>query len=410
MTNNDIKPMKLSPIQRFTRASPKPVRRARLISLFFAAALAHSGCQHIGPPTIAGDRLAYNKAIASSWKNQILLNLVRLRYCDIADFVDVGTASQNYTLTGTAEASFGASIYPLDKMMNTLTPTLTASRTKMDNPTVTYTPQSGSDFIRNLNTPIKAFEIFNLIEGGYRADYVLDLTVKSIDDTDNSPENRNFEKLVQDIADAWFFQNDVSFPSESPDKGEKKVFMIIPDEDSKLCQECRSTYPVAAIRKVLRLKAGVTKFEIVPGRHAKETEIAVQTRSVISVMNSLSQYVPSTESCPPILLRQPSSHRARFPPLSAGDAKQQAISRTPIKRESKGGQPPLKVFMDTKKPSDSDAFAAIQYQVQHQDYWFWVPKEDFKSKQSFIFLRTFLALADTGARPTAPVLAIPASR
>jgi hypothetical protein len=346
------------------------------ITVLLSPVLANVGCQHIGPPTIAGDRLAYNKAIASSWKQQVLLNIVRLHYKDMVDFVDVGQAAQSYTVTGTAEASFGASIYPWDKMLNTLTPSLTGTRTKTDNPTVTYTPQSGSDFTRNVNTPIKAFEIFNLIESSYRADHVLDLAVKSIDDTDNSPVNSNFEKLVEAIADAWFFQNDISFPSESPDKGKKKVFMIIPEEDSKPCPKCRSTYPVATIREVLRLRAGVTKFEIVPGRHHKETEIAVKTRSVISVMRLLSDYVPSTESS------FEKDHR----------------------------QQPLKVFMDTKKPSDSDAFAAIQYQVQHQDYWFWVPKGDFKSTQSFIFLRTFLALADTGARPTAPVLAIPASR
>ena len=116
--------MKLLPIQRLTRTSPKPVRRAQLINLFLSAALAHSGCQHIGPRTIAEDRIAYNEAIASSWKEQILLNIVRLRYSDMADFVDVGTASQNYTLTGTTQASFGASILPWDRVMNTLTPSL----------------------------------------------------------------------------------------------------------------------------------------------------------------------------------------------------------------------------------------------------------------------------------------------
>src|SRR5262245_23425907 len=134
--------MKLSLIQRLTRTFSKPVRRALLITLVLSMPLANVGCQHIGPPTIAEDRLAYNEAIASSWKKQILLNIVRLHYNDMAEFVDVGTLSQNYTLTGSTQASFGASILPWNTIMNTLTPNLTGTRTKSDNPTVTYTPQS----------------------------------------------------------------------------------------------------------------------------------------------------------------------------------------------------------------------------------------------------------------------------
>ena len=164
MTSNSIKPKKLSRIQRLTRTSPKPMRRAQLIGVYLSAALAHSGCQHIGPRTIAEDRVAYNEAIASSWKEQILLNIVRLRYSDMADFVDVGTASQNYTLTRQTSASFGASLLPWNVVGNTLMPSLMGTRTKSDNPTVTYIPQSGSDFTRNLIAPIKPDELFNLFK------------------------------------------------------------------------------------------------------------------------------------------------------------------------------------------------------------------------------------------------------
>src|SRR5437762_11420541 len=83
--------------------------------------------------------------------------------------------------------------------------------------------------------------------------------------------------------------------------------MVIEEHDStsEPCPElryvrCRPRYripvsplPVAVVRETLRLKAAVTKFEIVPGtRPTKETEIAVRTRSPISTMIWLSSYVP----------------------------------------------------------------------------------------------------------------------
>jgi hypothetical protein len=345
--------------------------------LLLSPILANVGCQHIGPPTIEEDRLAYNKAISASWKQQILLNLVRIRNDDVVDFVDIGTASQNHTLTGTTQATLGASLLPWNFVGDILTPSLMGTRTTSDNPTITYAPQSGSDFIRNLNAPIKPYEIFNLIQGGYRADYVLNLTVKSIDDISKDFEDIDFENVANAIADANYYLRDVSFPIEvQPSSGDKKVFMIIPEKDSQSCEKCRRENPVAFIREKLRLRAAVTKFEIVPGTHHKENEIAVQTRSVISAMITLSQYVPKING-----------------PLT--DSK-------PC--ESTKGDVPLKVCIDSKRPNES--YAAIKYRGK----WFWIDWGDRRSNLSMVYLRTLLALADTGARPTAPVLTIPVSR
>jgi len=48
-----------------------------------------AGCQHIGPRTIMDDRISYNDAISTSWKQQTVLNIVRIRYMDVPEFVDV---------------------------------------------------------------------------------------------------------------------------------------------------------------------------------------------------------------------------------------------------------------------------------------------------------------------------------
>ena len=49
------------------------------------------GCAPVGPPTIARDRFDYTTAIADSWKRQMLLNIVKIRYGDAPIFLDVAS-------------------------------------------------------------------------------------------------------------------------------------------------------------------------------------------------------------------------------------------------------------------------------------------------------------------------------
>ena len=86
--------------------------RSRLAALLAClAALALGGCASMGPPTIARDRFDYVSAVSDSWKQQMLLNLLKVRYFDAPVFMDVASVINSYSLEG--EVTFADQAAPL---------------------------------------------------------------------------------------------------------------------------------------------------------------------------------------------------------------------------------------------------------------------------------------------------------
>src|SRR5512146_472286 len=141
-----------------------------ILAVALAALVAGAGCAHLGPKTVAVDRFDYSTAIADSWKQQTLLNIVKLRYMDLPVFVDVSSVVSGYSmqtgvnLSGTlssqnaVQGNFGM---------------LGGQAVYTDRPTITYVPLTGEKFLRGLITPIDPRHIFFMLQAGYAADFVL---------------------------------------------------------------------------------------------------------------------------------------------------------------------------------------------------------------------------------------------
>lgn len=70
---------------------------------FTLLALLFAGCSSIGPTSVHHDRFDYNKALSDSWKEQTLLNIVRLRYAHMPIFLEVASIVSGYTLEGSVK-------------------------------------------------------------------------------------------------------------------------------------------------------------------------------------------------------------------------------------------------------------------------------------------------------------------
>jgi hypothetical protein len=59
-----------------------------------------SACTSIGPQRLESDNTAYNDALGEAWKQQMLLNMVKLRYGDAPVFINVASLINQYSFEG----------------------------------------------------------------------------------------------------------------------------------------------------------------------------------------------------------------------------------------------------------------------------------------------------------------------
>jgi hypothetical protein len=158
-----------------------PVAAAKAgLCLALAASLAN--CAHIGPKTVAVDRFDYSQAIADSWKQQTLLNIVKLRYMDLPVFVEVSSVVAGYSLQ--AGVSAGGTLSSNKAVQGNFV-SVGGQAVYTDRPTITYVPMTGEKFLTGLITPIEPKNIFSMLQSGYAADFILALTVESLNGVRN---------------------------------------------------------------------------------------------------------------------------------------------------------------------------------------------------------------------------------
>lgn len=134
--------------------------RHRLLCLAAVlAACSLPGCSAIGPSSIRNGRSTYNDAITSTGNEQLLSLIVRHRYAENAQLLAVSSVTANMRVSARvgSEVGFG----PDSNFSGNLVP-LSTSVVVEENPTISYTPLDGEQFIRELLTAVP-FDIAMLL-------------------------------------------------------------------------------------------------------------------------------------------------------------------------------------------------------------------------------------------------------
>ncbi|HVP11331.1 MAG TPA: hypothetical protein VMV94_09130 [Phycisphaerae bacterium] len=385
-----------------------PIKRLILVALPLGL-FAFPGCSGIGPETVAPSRFDYTAAIGDSWKQQMLINLVKLRYGDAPVFLDVASVISQFQIggvinwNGTFNNQSSSNIHTLGAtgdFANPVTatanwggtfgePFLSSSQafgvtgTYADRPTITYIPLSGEKFTRTLMKPIQPPSVLSLVEAGYPVDFVLRICVHSI----NGIRNRYGGAARAHPADPEFYpllerlrriQNSgaIGLRVQKTSEMEGVVMSLRGKLDASTEED------VTFVRKTLGLDPAEYEFRIVYGSIPKDNrELAILTRSVLEIL-------VDSASC----IEVPAAHveeKRVNPTLS-----EETAQGTPV-------VPLLSIHSSRCRPGD--AFLAVPY----RNYWFWIDDRDTRSKSVFSSLMFIFSLTDTESKQAAPIVTIP---
>jgi len=342
-----------------------------------------SGCATIGPDSIVRDRFDYNTAISNSWKEQTLLNIVKLRYSDMPLFVEVASVVSGYTMqssvnllgTNTNAPGGGGNLASLG-----------ASGTYTDRPTITYTPITGKQFNRSFMKPIPPQAIMFLLQSGWDVDMILPLTVDSI----NGLRARVAAGASQYAGDDDYYRAVKLFREiqksgavgmqvrKGEDDIESTIMFFYRD---KLNQQLVDN--LAELDQLLGLDKTARELKITYGLLPEhDDEIALRSRSILQIMITLAADI-------------------EVPEAHINDGRTIASSYVD-KTNKRRNEPLVKIQYSKEKPEN--AFTAARY----NDYWFFIDDRDFASKRSFAFLMILFSLTETGGSELLPVVTIPA--
>ncbi len=336
----------------------------------------------MGPSFIEGSRTDYNIVMGKTESEQMLLNLVRLRYGDAPYFLEATALNTQFLLTPTAEAG---STFDLD---GTATYSIKGKLAYEEKPTVTYSPLRGEDFVRQILSRISLETILLLDSSGWSTERVIRLCVENMNGADNAskasgptpsspPDTGIFNEAVNILA---------SLESENGLSIKERVNKDIPSKYVMfLSQAEHHRSRVKKLRKILDIKGSAKEIDLLEsGDKNTADSINFQTRSFMGVMYFLAQSVDVPEE-------HYQTKKIAVTALPDGSIFDwQTVTGSLAKIHSAKAKPP-------------DPAISINY----RDTWFYVADDDIRTKSTFQLLGQLFALQSRNQKGTTPLLTLP---
>jgi len=360
--------------------------------LLFSAMALSTGCTSFGSWILSEERGNYNAALQITNDEQLLLNLIRLRYLDSTAFVDVSSITaqssfQSGIQGGREAASLGnaASFFGVMGSLNYST-----------QPTMVYTPLQGEDFIRRLMSPLTLERLVLLYHSGWGIKRLFSLCVQEINEIENaarSPHPRpervaeiqKFARVVELLGDLDA-RDGVDLLAEPQPEGTAPQYVLHIVSDALASPEAQE------LAKLLGFQPGQSYYRLAYpfaelGKSPSLDTLYLAPRSVLGIMHFLSQHVDVPE-------QNRESGRVK------GGVDQIA--------ESQGDDKPSGPRFAIKSQSERPDQAAVA--VRYRDNWFYIDDLDLKTKETFSLLTQLFALQASAISVAPPVLTLPVGR
>ena len=360
--------------------------RTLVTSLLITLCLLLPACSRFGPRQIPVDSFNYNEAIARSSNEQMLINLVRLRYREVPVFLAVGSVLTQYFFAGdvTASAIFG-------KLTSNSSDEFFGAKARMvyaERPTITYSPLAGQEFTQQLLTPIPHELVFSLVQSGWPPDQLLMMSLERLNHLENIPFGsipsaesleglRTFNHVVQLLIELSR-RRALEMQSNNKETPNTRYFVFEQVQDNE------TRVLIDELKSMLGLDPDHSSFRVTKrliGRNPDE--ITVRVRSLLTMMGFLSRGIEI-----------PAAHI---------EEKRIVEMISPVDPELRSLLFPLKIHSSVERPAD--AFVA----VRHYDHWFYITHTDHMSKQAFSLLTYLFQMQAPQAETLGPMLTVPTS-
>jgi hypothetical protein len=352
---------------------PRLGRRV-LPALLALVPLGIAGCATVGPQSIVAGRGAYAEVINRTEDEQILNAMVRMRYDETFGLMSVSSVTAHLRFSAQAGANVG--IGNSNAYNGNLVP-LSVGVAYEENPTISYAPLSGEDFMQSMLSPISIKEWLLIATPNRHPDKVFTLAVRRINGLRNpllteqpaAPEFTRVAELYGQLRSAAVLDYVLT-----PAISEAEFFWDIHDYQPDHSAEVREFLDLLGITAQADGAPVRLPLRQAVGRSANA--IHLQTRSAYEVLRLFGAGI----EVPPL-------H------LTAGIVEPAAETNLRL----------ITIRSSTQPPDDASV------RTRFRDQWFYIAANDTVSKRVFSLLRILIAmrLSDAGAKLRAPVLTMP---
>jgi len=323
------------------------------------------GCTKYGPVFLQSERSQYNQAIQKTNDEQLLLNLVRLKYHDTPLFMEVHNIASQFTL----QSDIGISTQLQAGAKGIFTPD--ASTFVEESPTISYSPLHGENFVQGVLTAISLKTIVLLFHSGWSIERVFKVCLQRIDKLKNAPgASGPTPKLAPKTGK--FFKT-VKFLQQLQSQGGLDLVYRVSNGEPQLVirisEAFKNSETANQFARSINATIGQTSYAFGAPSVKDKQSIDIVTRSLLGVMFYLSEAVEVPEK---------DIVEGRVTVTKTDDG--EVFDWAEITGEL------LQIHNSQNLPAD------VSLLIFYRNYWFYIKDSDLKSKSTFSLLAQIYAL------------------